>query len=59
LKQIIQNYKTGTLELAEVPVPTIKTGGILVQNHFSLVSAGTEKTMIEFGKKSLVGKALV
>jgi predicted dehydrogenase len=57
MKQIIQNYKTGKLSLEEVPIPALKNNGILVKNHFSLLSAGTERTMIEFGKKSLVGKA--
>jgi len=57
MKQIIQNYKTGELSVEEVPKPTLKSGGILVENHYSLVSAGTEKTIIDFAKKSLVGKA--
>lgn len=50
MKQLPLNCKIGTLGLAEVPVPTIKTDGILVKNYFSLVSAGTEKIMIEFEK---------
>jgi len=57
MKQLLQNYKTGELSLEEVPIPALKPNGVLVENHFSLVSAGTEKTMIEFGKKNLVGKA--
>jgi len=57
MKQVIQNYKTGELTIEDVPIPAIQSRGILVKNHFSLVSAGTERSMIEFGKKSLVGKA--
>jgi len=57
MKQIIQNYKTGELELAEVPIPAVKSGGVLVRNLNSLVSAGTEKLMISLAKKSLIGKA--
>jgi predicted dehydrogenase/threonine dehydrogenase-like Zn-dependent dehydrogenase len=57
MKQIIQNYKTGKLTIENVPVPSLSKGSILVKNHFSLVSAGTEKIMIEFGKKSLMAKA--
>jgi predicted dehydrogenase/threonine dehydrogenase-like Zn-dependent dehydrogenase len=57
MKQVIQNYKTGKLTLENVPLPSLSKGSILVKNHFSLVSAGTEKTMIEFGKKSLMAKA--
>jgi len=57
MKQVLQNYKTGKLELAEVPAPALKSGGILVKNHYSLVSAGTEKAVIEFAKQSLASKA--
>jgi len=57
MKQLLQNYKTGKLELAEIPAPALKSGGVLVKNHYSLVSAGTEKAVIEFAKQSLAGKA--
>jgi predicted dehydrogenase/threonine dehydrogenase-like Zn-dependent dehydrogenase len=57
MKQLLQNYKTGELELAEVPIPAVKSGGVLVRNLNSLVSAGTEKLMINLAKKSLMGKA--
>jgi len=57
MKQVIQNYRTGKLELAEVPTPTCSNGNVLVQNHASLISLGTEKSIIELGKKSLMGKA--
>jgi len=58
MKQIIQSYKTGELKLEEVPAPALKPGRVLVQNVVSLVSAGTEKHMLEMAKKSLAGKAL-
>lgn len=57
MKQIIQNYKTGELELAEVPVPICAEDNILVRTHNSLISAGTEKLMINLSKKNLLGKA--
>ena len=57
MKQVIQNYKTGELQLVEVPVPALKKGFVLVQNIASLISAGTEKYMIGMAKKSLLGKA--
>jgi predicted dehydrogenase/threonine dehydrogenase-like Zn-dependent dehydrogenase len=57
MRQIIQSYKTGELNLVEVPVPSLKSGGILVRNVNSLVSAGTEKLMISLAKKSIIGKA--
>jgi len=57
MKQLLQNYKTGELKIAEVPAPALQPGGILVKNHYSLVSAGTERAAIEFAKQSLVEKA--
>ncbi len=59
MKQILQNYKTGELQLAEVPAPThARRGHVLVQTRASVVSVGTEKAMIEVARKSLLGKAL-
>ncbi len=57
MKQIIQSYKDGKISLEEVPPPACKPGGLLVRNVASLISPGTEKLMIEMGRKSLVGKA--
>lgn len=57
MRQIIQNLKTGKLELIEVPIPLCGTGEVLVENKNSLVSVGTEKLMIDLAKKSLLGKA--
>jgi len=57
MKQIIQNYRTGNLELAEVPAPLCSSNKILVKNMSSLISIGTERSIIELGKKSLLGKA--
>ncbi|AEB09489.1 Gfo/Idh/MocA family oxidoreductase [Desulfobacca acetoxidans] len=57
MKQVIQSYKNGKITLEDVPPPAVKAGGLLVHNVASLISAGTEKLMIEMGRKSLVGKA--
>ncbi|MCP2621139.1 bi-domain-containing oxidoreductase, partial [Candidatus Aminicenantes bacterium AC-334-E05] len=57
MKQIIQNYKTGEIQLVEIPPPALKRSFVLVQNVTSLVSVGTEKYMLEIAKKSLLGKA--
>lgn len=57
MKQIIQSYRTGEMELAEVPIPACDDNGILVRTACSLVSAGTEKMLVDLAKKSLVGKA--
>jgi predicted dehydrogenase len=57
MKQIIQSYRTGELWLADVPSPAVKSGGVVVQTAASLVSAGTERMIVELAKKSLLGKA--
>lgn len=57
MKQIIQSYKTGEMEVVEVPLPACGDQGILVQTSVSLISAGTEKMLVDLAKKSLLGKA--
>src|ERR1700704_4487248 len=58
MKQIIQSYRTGELWLAEVPAPAPRSsGGAIVRTAASLVSAGTERMIVELAKKSLLGKA--
>ena len=57
MKQIIQSFKTGITELAELPSPTVKPGQVLIKTTRSLVSLGTEKMLVEFGKASLIEKA--
>jgi len=57
MKQIIQSFKTGELGLFDVPVPVCQENGALVETSVSLVSAGTEKMLVDFAKKSLLSKA--
>src|SRR5512140_1307272 len=57
MKQVLQNMRDGKTTIVEVPVPTPRAGQALVQVAASLVSAGTERMLVEFGEKSLVGKA--
>ena len=57
MKQLIQSYKTGELGLFDVPTPICQKNGVLVQTTASLVSAGTEKMIVDIAKKSLLGKA--
>src|SRR5215208_2059709 len=58
MKQLLQNVKTGKSTVEDVPVPTPREGQALVKIEASLVSAGTERMVVEFAEKSLVGKAL-
>ena len=57
MKQVTQTFKTGLIEVDEVPIPSLEDKFILVQNNFSVISAGTEKTKIDIGKKNLIQKA--
>jgi predicted dehydrogenase len=57
VKQVLQHVRSGRLEVAEVPEPACRAGGIVVRNACSLISAGTERMVVEFAGKSLIGKA--
>ncbi len=57
MKQILQSYRSGELWLADVPPPQLEHHGVLVRTTHSLVSAGTERMLVELAKKSLLGKA--
>ncbi len=57
MKQVIQSARSGKLALKEVPAPLVRSGHVLVRNRASLISAGTERMVIDFAKKSLAGKA--
>lgn len=57
MKQIIQDLKNGDTLLEEVPVPLVRSGHILIRTTRSLVSLGTEKMLVEFGRANLLTKA--
>ncbi len=57
MKQILQSLETGDTVLEEVPCPRVKAGHLLIRTTASLVSAGTEKMLVDFGKANLIDKA--
>jgi predicted dehydrogenase len=57
LKQLLQNVATGEITIEDVPAPARARASLLVQTHFSLISAGTDRAVLEIGKASLIGKA--
>ena len=57
MKQILQSLKTGVTETAEVPCPAVQRGQILIRSSVTLVSAGTERMLVEFGKAGWIDKA--
>lgn len=57
MKQVIQTFKTGELLVADVPTPTLRSRGILLHTRASLVSAGTERMVVDFAEKNMLQKA--
>lgn len=57
MKQLIQNLQNGQTILEEVPAPQVKPGAVLIHTRRSLVSLGTERMLVEFGKANLIEKA--
>ncbi|MDF0748960.1 bi-domain-containing oxidoreductase [Marinobacter sp. 71-i] len=57
MKQILQSLKTGETTVADVPAPSMRSGHILINTSHTLVSAGTERTLVGFGKANWVDKA--
>lgn len=57
MKQIIQDLKSGETLLEEVPVPQVKAGAVLIKTTRTLVSLGTERMLVEFGKANFLAKA--
>lgn len=57
MKQVIQNFKTGKLYVDDVPLPAMGRGMVLVENEYSLISAGTERGTAKVAQANLLGKA--
>ena len=57
MKQIIQDLRSGATVLEEVPAPLVKSGCVLIKTTRTLVSLGTERMLVEFGKANLIDKA--
>ena len=57
MRQVAQDPRSGRVTVEEVPEPVLRPGGLLVRTGASVVSAGTERSMLAFAEKSLLGKA--
>lgn len=58
MKQILQYLNTGKTEVSEVPVPNVSPGSLLIKTSKTLISSGTERMLVEFGKAGLINKAI-
>lgn len=57
MKQILQDLAKGGTSVAEAPAPNVSKGNLLIDTSVSLISAGTERMLVGFGKASLIDKA--
>lgn len=57
MKQVVQNVRKGETSILDVPVPQVLPGTALIRTVASLVSVGTERALVEFAGKTLLGKA--
>src|SRR4051794_12174434 len=58
MRQIVQDLRSGAVEVIDVPEPHARPGQVLVRTRWSLISPGTEQAVSSTASKSLVGKAL-
>lgn len=58
MKQLFLMVNDGTVKLIDTPHPTVKDNYVLVETHYSVVSAGTERSLTSFGGKNILQKAL-
>jgi polar amino acid transport system substrate-binding protein len=57
MEQLTQILKSGEMRVRHLPIPTVTPGMVLVRNHYSLISAGTEGATVRTARKSFIGKA--
>lgn len=57
MKQVFLSLKNGETTVEDVPIPILREGGVLVDNHFSVISGGTENYLLQLGGSSYIGKA--
>ncbi|QNI57187.1 oxidoreductase / NAD-binding Rossmann fold family protein [Synechococcus sp. BIOS-U3-1] len=57
MKQLLHSLATGASELPELPAPVVPRGHLLIRSSCSLVSAGTERMLVDFGSANWIGKA--
>ncbi len=57
MKQVLQNLANGKTSIVEVPCPTAENGQVLIKTARTLISVGTERMLVEFGKAGWIEKA--
>ena len=57
MNQLVLDLSSGNTKVIDVTDPILRSGGIIVKNYSSVISLGTERSLIQFAKKNLIGKA--
>src|SRR4051812_131227 len=57
MQQVLLNIDTGTPQLIDAPVPSLQPGNVLIRTQCTLISAGTERMLIDFGRASMLKRA--
>lgn len=57
MKALLQNLSSGTTDIVEAPIPVVSNGTVLIDSSRTLISAGTERMLVEFGRASYLDKA--
>ena len=58
MQKVFQNFRTGNIEIIEAPIPNVSDNDVLIHSSLSLISSGTEKMLIDFGKSNMISKAI-
>ena len=58
MRKVLQSLKTGAIQIVESPTPSVPAGHVLIETRKTLISAGTERMLLEFGKGNLLQKAM-
>lgn len=56
MKQILQSLSSGDIAVEDIPAPQVTKGTLLIETHKTLISAGTERMLLDFGKAGMIGK---
>ena len=58
MKQLFLSVSNGSVSVVDTPAPTVKENTVIIETLYSVVSAGTERSLTSFGGKNLIQKAM-
>lgn len=57
MRQIVQHMGQGLTEIVEAPAPSLQAGSLIIASTVTLISAGTERMLVDFGRANMIDKA--